>query len=372
MGFFSLIKKDGLARAGVMNLNHTKIETPVFMPVGTNASVKAILPCMLKAVGAKIILSNTYHLYLKPGVETIEHLGGLHKFSGWNRGILTDSGGFQVFSLSDFRNITKDGVAFKSHIDGSSHFFTPEKVVELQSRWGSDISMVLDECPPYTLDKKYVAKSLDITIDWAKRSIKARQNFPIRALFGIVQGGIFEDLRKRAAFEMSELDFEGFAIGGLSVGEPKEDMLKGAEIVVKILPEHKPRYAMGVGKPEDIINLINMGVDMFDCVMPTRNARNGTLFTKYGIVNIKRQEYKNDDSPIEEGCRCYTCRTFSKGYMRHLLKAKELSFYTLASIHNLYYYINLVKSARVAILNGSFESFKKDFYKNLNEGRRYG
>ncbi len=372
MSFFSLINKSGSARAGVMDLGHIKVETPIFMPVGTNASVKAILPCMLKAVGAKIVLSNTYHLYLKPGIEIIERLGGLHKFSGFNRGILTDSGGFQVFSLSDFRKITKEGVAFKSHIDGSSHFFTPEKVVELQSRWGSDIAMVLDECPPYTLDKKYVKESLDITIDWAKRSIEARKNFPVKALFGIVQGGVFDDLRKEAAQRMSELDFDGFAIGGLSVGEPKEDMYRVAEISAEILPETKPRYAMGVGKPEDIIELIDVGVDMFDCVMPTRNARNGTLFTKNGIVNIKRQEYKDDDSPIEEGCKCYTCRTFSKGYIRHLLKAKELSFYTLASIHNLYYYINLVKSAREAIVKGSFDEFKKEFYENLKKGRNNG
>ncbi len=369
MSFFSLLNRDGSARAGIMDLGHIKVETPVFMPVGTNATVKAVLPCMLKAIGSKLILSNTYHLYLKPGIETIEHLGGLHKFSGWNRGILTDSGGFQVFSLSEFRKITKEGVAFKSHIDGSSHFFTPEKVVELQSRWGSDIAMVLDECPPYTTDKRYVKESLDITIDWAKRSLKAKNEFPIKALFGIVQGGIFDDLRKEAALKMSELDFDGFAIGGLSVGEPKEDMYRAAEIVAEILPKNKPRYAMGVGKPQDIINLIDVGVDMFDCVMPTRNARNGTLFTKNGIVNIKRQEYRNDDSPIEEGCKCYTCRTFSRGYIRHLLKAKELSFYTLASIHNLYYYVNLVKSAREAILKDSFEEFKKNFYENLNKGR---
>ena len=367
-----MVSEDGLSRAGIVDLGHTKVETPVFMPVGTNASVKAILPCMLKAVGAKIILSNTYHLYLRPGIETIEALGGLHKFSGWNRAILTDSGGFQVFSLSDLRNISKKGVSFKSHVDGSMHFFTPEKVVELQSRWKSDIAMVLDECPPYTLDKKYVKDSLDITIEWAKRSIKAREDYPIKALFGIVQGGVFDDLRKEAAERMSELEFDGFAVGGLSVGEPTEDMYRAADIVSNILPKDKPRYAMGVGKPENIIELIDRGVDMFDCVMPTRNARNGTLFTKYGIVNIKRQEYKNDESPIEEGCRCYTCRNFSKGYLRHLMKAKELSFYTLASIHNLYYYVNLAKSARKAILEKRFGSFKKEFYENLKKGNRDG
>lgn len=365
MSFFKLVKKDGLARAGIIDLGHTKIETPVFMPVGTNASVRAVLPCMLKAVGAKMVLSNTYHLYLRPGIETIESLGGIHKFSGWKRGVLTDSGGFQVFSLSDFRNISKEGVHFKSHIDGSSHFFTPEKVVELQSRWGSDIAMVLDECPAYTLDKKYVKDSLDITIEWAKRSIEARKKFPIKALFGIVQGGVFDDLREEATLRMREFDFDGFAIGGLSVGEPTEDIYRIAEIAAGLLPEDKPRYAMGVGKPENIIELIEKGVDMFDCVMPTRNARNGTLFSKNGIVNIKRREYKNDDSPIEEGCKCYTCRNFSKGYLRHLLKAGELSFYTLASIHNLYYYINLVKSARESITKGAFREFKEEFYRKM-------
>ncbi len=368
MGFFDLITTDSKARAGIINLGHTKVETPVFMPVGTNASVKAVLPCMLKAVGSKIVLSNTYHLYLRPGIETIESLGGLHEFSGWNRGILTDSGGFQVFSLSDLRHITEEGVKFKSHIDGSTHFFTPEKVVELQSRWGSDIAMVLDECPPYTLDKYYVKKSLDMTIKWAKRSISAREHNKLKSLFGIVQGGVFDDLRIEAAQRMKDMDFEGFAIGGLSVGEPTQDMYRACEIVTDILPKEKPRYAMGVGRPENIVELISKGVDMFDCVMPTRNARNGTLFTKYGVVNIKRVEYKNDNKPIEEGCRCYTCRSFSKGYLRHLYKAKELSFYTLASIHNLYYYVHLVKSARSAIVEHRFGEFKKEFFENIKRG----
>ncbi|WP_022670270.1 tRNA guanosine(34) transglycosylase Tgt [Hippea alviniae] len=367
---FKLIAEDGSARAGVIDLGNVKIETPVFMPVGTNATVKAILPCMLKAVGATIILSNTYHLYLRPGIETIEKLGGLHKFMGWKRGILTDSGGFQVFSLSDLRSINPEGVSFKSHIDGSMHFFTPEYVVELQSRWGSDIAMVLDECPPYTQDKGYVKKSLEITINWAERSLKARRSYPIKALFGIVQGGVFDDLRREAALRMRDMEFEGFAIGGLSVGEPIEDMYRVVPIVNDILPKSKPRYAMGIGRPENIIELIGMGVDMFDCVMPTRNARNGTLFTRFGVVNIKRQEYRDDDRPIEEGCRCYTCRNFSRGYLRHLHKAKELSFYTLASIHNLYYYIHLVKSARNAILEGKFEQFKREFYLMQKEGEQ--
>jgi len=367
---FEIIAEDGMARAGIMDLGHTKVETPVFMPVGTNATVKAVLPCMLMAVGAKIILSNTYHLYLRPGVETIERLGGLHKFMGWKRGILTDSGGFQVFSLSDLRDIKKEGVHFKSHIDGSGHFFSPEYVVELQSRWGSDIAMVLDECPPYTHDKSYIKKSLEITINWAKRSIKARKSFPIKALFGIVQGGVFDDLRKDAATIMSDMEFDGFAIGGLSVGEPVEDMYRVTPIVTDILPRNKPRYAMGIGRPENILELIDRGVDMFDCVLPTRNARNGQLFTKLGVVNIKNQEYAYDDDPIEIGCRCYTCRNFSKGYLRHLYKAKELSFYTLATIHNLYYYINLVKLARIAILESRFKGFKENFYRMQNEDRK--
>ncbi len=369
---FKLIAQDGMARAGVIYLGHTKVETPVFMPVGTNASVKAILPCMLLAAGSKIILSNTYHLYLRPGIETIENLGGLHRFMGWKRGILTDSGGFQVFSLADLRNIYIEGVYFKSHIDGSIHFFNPEKVVELQSRWGSDIGMVLDVCPPYFEDKSYVKKMLDTTIKWARSSIKAREKYPIEGLFGIVQGGVFDDLRKEAALEMRNMEFDGFAVGGLSVGEPTEDMYRVTPIVTDILPKDKPRYAMGIGKPENIIELIDRGIDMFDCVIPTRNARNGQLFTWFGIVNIKRREYANDDRAIEEGCRCYTCRNFSRGYLRHLYKAQELSFYTLATIHNLYYYINLVKSARLAILEGRFESFKDDFYKMREEGKGNG
>jgi len=365
---YQLEKTSANARAGILDLGHTKVKTPIFMPVGTLGSVKAVLPCMLKAVGAQIMLSNTYHLYLRPGIDTIEKLGGLHKFNGWNRGILTDSGGFQVFSLSDLRRITKDGVYFKSHIDGSKHFFTPEKVVELQSRWGSDIAMVLDECPPYTLDKKYVKDSLDVTIEWAKRSINARKTYDVRGLFGIVQGGVFEDLRREAALNMRDLDFDGFAIGGLSVGEPTNDVYDMAQVTAELLPRNKPRYAMGVGRPENIIELISRGVDMFDCVMPTRNARNGTLFTHKGIINIKRQEYKNDDSPIEEGCKCYTCKNFSKGYLRHLFKSRELSFYTLASIHNLYYYTHLVKGARSAILDDRFLQFKKEFYEERENG----
>ncbi len=359
---FELQKEDGMARAGIMDFGHTKVETPLFMPVGTNGSVKAVLPCMLMAIGVKVMLSNTYHLYLRPGIEIIERLGGLHRFSGWKRGILTDSGGFQVFSLSELREINPDGVHFKSHIDGSEHFFTPEYVIELQSRWGSDIAMVLDECPPYTEDKAYIKKSLEVTLRWAERSIKAREEFPVNAVFGIVQGGIFEDLRREAAYAMKDMPFEGFAIGGLSVGEPLEDMYRVTPIVTEILPKNKPRYAMGIGKPENILELIDRGVDMFDCVLPTRNARNGQLFTSYGVINIKRQEYAKDDRPVEEGCRCYTCRNFSRGYLRHLIKARELSYYTLATIHNLYYYINLVKSARLAILDGTFKEFKEKFY----------
>ncbi len=369
MSFFRIEATDGASRAGVMDLGHVKVETPVFMPVGTNATVKALLPCMLNAIGARLILANTYHLYLRPTVEVIESLGGLHKFSGWKRGILTDSGGFQVFSLSELRELSPDGVVFKSHIDGSMHMFTPEKVVELQSRWGSDIAMVLDECPPYTRDKRYVEDSLELTLKWAERSLKARERFPIKALFGIVQGGIFEDLRRKAAREISSMGFDGFAIGGLSVGEPQEEMYRVAEIAAGELPFNKPRYAMGVGKPEDIVTLIGYGVDMFDCVMPTRNARNGTLFTKYGTLNIKRAEYRMDDRPIEEECKCYTCRHFSRGYIRHLLKAGELSFYTLATIHNLYYYLKLVKSARDAIVQHRFGEFKEEFFDNIRRGR---
>lgn len=363
---FECLKTDNRARFSKLYLRNT-IDLPTFMPVGTQGIVKALLPDMLNNIGYNLMLSNTYHLYLRPGVDTIETFGGLHKFVNFNGSILTDSGGFQVFSLSDLRKVTSDGVYFKSHIDGSYHFFTPEKVLDLQFRFKSDIAMVLDECPAYSLEKSLVSKSLDITLNWAKRSALIRRP-PTTAVFGIVQGGIFEDLRKKSALEIVQMGFDGIAIGGLSVGEPQQSMYDIVEFTQEFLPKDKPRYAMGVGRPEDIVRLVGFGIDMFDCVMPTRNARNGYLFTDFGNINIKNAIYAKDQSPIDEYCNCYTCRNFSRAFLRHLYKAKELSFYTLATIHNLTYYYNLMLRVRHAIENNNFGEFSKNFL----EKRRYG
>ena len=363
---FKCLKIDHKARLSVLELKDT-IELPVFMPVGTQGIVKALLPDMLTSIGYKLMLSNTYHLYLRPGIDVIEAFGGLHKFVNFNGSILTDSGGFQVFSLSDLRKVTLEGVRFKSHIDGSYHFFTPEKVLDLQFRFKSDIAMVLDECPAYGLDKSATEKSLNITLNWAKRSsvIERPKN---TAVFGIVQGGIFEDLRKKSALAISDMNFDGIAIGGLSVGEPTQQMYDTVAFTIEYLPKDKPRYAMGVGRPEDIITLVGLGIDMFDCVMPTRNARNGYLFTDFGNINIKNAIFAKDESPIDEHCSCYTCKNFSRAFLRHLYKAKELSFYTLATIHNLKYYYNLMQRIKDAIKKGEFEQFAKSFL----EKRRYG
>jgi len=364
---FECLKTDNNARLSKLFLNSNIIDLPVFMPVGTQGIVKALLPHMLSDMGYNLMLSNTYHLYLRPGADIIEAFGGLHKFVNFKGSILTDSGGFQVFSLSDLRKVTYEGVRFKSHIDGSCHFFTPEKVLELQFKFKSDIAMVLDECPAYGLEKSLIDKSLDITLNWAKRSSKI-QKPTNSAVFGIVQGGVFKDLRKKSALEISQMDFDGTAIGGLSVGEPQQIMYEIVEFTTQYLPKDKPRYAMGVGKPEDIVTLVGFGIDMFDCVMPTRNARNGCLFTDYGNINIKNAIYAKDDSPIDEHCNCYTCKNFSRAFLRHLYKAKELSFYTLATIHNLMYYNNLMKRIQNAIKNNEFEKFSKNFL----EARSYG
>lgn len=355
---FEVIKTDGGARLSKLILRDT-ILTPIFMPVGTQGIVKSLLPYMLSDIGYKLALANTYHLYLRPGVEVIEKFGGLHNFAGFNGSILTDSGGFQIFSLSDLRKVTMDGVGFKSHIDGSYHFLTPEKVLDLQFRFKSDIAMVLDECPAYTKDRSTVEKSLEITLNWAKRSCIERPEST--AVFGIVQGGIFEDLRKKSAIEISNMNFDGIAIGGVSVGESSQQMYDTAQMVIEVLPKDKPRYVMGVGRPEDILELVGFGADMFDCVMPTRNARNGSLFTDFGNINIKKACYEKDEKPICTHCDCYSCKHFSRAFLRHLYKSKELSFYTLATIHNLNYYFNLLKRIKMAIQNDTFISFKKDF-----------
>ncbi|SDN32237.1 tRNA guanosine(34) transglycosylase Tgt [Desulfonauticus submarinus] len=353
---FKLVAKDKQARAGVLRTAHGEINTPIFMPVGTQASVKSLSPNDLIEAKAQIILGNTYHLYLRPGDELIRDLGGLHNFMSWPKPILTDSGGFQVFSLAKLRKLTRDGVEFSSHIDGSKHFFTPEKVMQIQKNLGSDIMMVLDECVPYGADYDYTRSSVGITTYWAKR---CREFYPSgkQLLFGIVQGGFFKDLREESARQITNIPFDGYAIGGLSVGEPKAQMIEFLYFTAPLLPEDKPRYLMGVGKPLDILEGIRAGVDMFDCVLPTRNARNGTLYTSKGKINIKREEYKRDLSPLDPECNCYTCRNFSKAYLRHLYTSRELLAYRLNTLHNITYFLNLVNQARASIFNGTFENF---------------
>ncbi|MFP4085083.1 MAG: tRNA guanosine(34) transglycosylase Tgt [Desulfonatronovibrio sp.] len=367
IGFFQVDCVDGSARAGKLTTAHGVVETPVFMPVGTQGSVKSLCPQDLKDIKASIILGNTYHLYLRPGDELLAEMGGLGRFMRWDRPILTDSGGFQVFSLADLRKINDDGVEFSSHIDGSRHFFTPEKVISIQNNIGSSIMMVLDECVPYGADHHYTAKSLKLTTDWAKRS---RDYYPHGAgkqlLFGIVQGGFFHDLRKQSAAQITDIDFDGFALGGLSVGESKEEMLDIMNYSAPLLPADKPRYLMGVGKPLDILEGINAGIDMFDCVLPTRNARNGTLYTSLGQVNIKRAQYKNDDAALDPNCDCYTCTNFSRAYLRHLYMARELLAYRLNSIHNLRFFVGLVARARQAILDNCFSDLLK-YYRGIYE-----
>lgn len=359
-GRFTVTATDGAARAGLLQTGHGEIPTPIFMPVGTVGSVKAIAPDDLYALGARIILGNTYHLYLRPGDELVARRGGLHRFASWERPILTDSGGFQAFSLSSLRKISEEGVLFRSHLDGSKHLFTPEKVVQIQRNLGSDIMMVLDECVPYGTDHAYTAKSIQLTTRWALRSREAfpshctRSGEAYNLLFAITQGGFFKDLRAASVADLSQYDFDGFAIGGLSVGEPKPEMYELLAHTAPLLPKDKPRYLMGVGTPLDIITGIANGVDMFDCVLPTRNARNGTLYTSQGKINIKRKEFAEDDSPLDPVCSCYTCRTFSKAYLRHLYTAKELLSFRLNSLHNLTYYLDLVTRAREAIIGGTF------------------
>lgn len=358
-GTFHILATDGQARTATLATAHGTIRTPVFMPVGTTGCVKALSPDDLLDLKARIILGNTYHLYLMPGDELIARRGGLHAFSGWNGPILTDSGGFQVFSLQSLRRISEDGVEFSSHRDGSRHFFSPEKVVSIQRNLGSDIMMVLDECVPYGADRDYTARSLELTTRWAER---CRRAYPPgsgrQMLFGIVQGGFFPDLRSDSARQICALPLDGFAIGGLSVGESKPLMLEIMRHTAPLLPEDKPRYLMGVGTPMDIMDGIEAGIDMFDCVLPTRNARNGTLYTSQGKVNIKRAEYKEDDGPLDPDCACYACTRFSRAYLRHLYIARELLAYRLNTIHNLHYFLGLTHAAARAIEQGTFQTFK--------------
>lgn len=354
---FALQGHSGKARAGKISTDHGEILTPVFMPVGTLGTVKAMSPQELEEVQAQIILGNTYHLYLRPGHELIQKAGGLHKFINWSRPMLTDSGGFQVMSLASLRKITREGVKFQSHIDGSRHHFTPEKVMEIQQALGADIIMSFDECPPYPATRDYVKKSLDITLHWAERGKAAFTNEAHQALFGIVQGGIYEDLREKSALALMDIDFPGYSIGGLAVGEEKEHMFRITEFLNDILPQPKPRYLMGVGTPSDLLNSIARGVDMFDCVMPTRNARKGSIFTRYGKMIIKAARYKEDFAPIDPLCGCYTCTHFSRAYIRHLITMNEILGMRLTTIHSLWFYQELMQLARKAILEDRYDDF---------------
>lgn len=354
------------ARRGRIHTPHGIIETPIFMPVGTKATVKAMTPEELIEIGSQIILSNTYHLYLRPGHELIAKAGGLHEFMHWDRPILTDSGGFQVFSLGDLRKITEEGVAFQSHNDGSRHFISPEKAVEIQTALGSDIMMAFDECAPYPAERDYVKKSLERTTRWAARCKEAHWNTEKQALFGIVQGGMYRDLREQSVQELLELDFPGYAIGGLSVGEPKELMYEVLDYTVPLLPSDKPRYLMGVGTPDHLIEGVLRGVDMFDCVLPTRIARNGTAMTTLGKVVIKNKKYEEDFSPLDPNCSCYTCTNYTKAYLRHLCKENEILSARLMTIHNLYFLLNLMSGIRGAIETDSLLEFNRIFYEKYN------
>jgi len=353
----------GRARAGVFHTPHGDIPTPVFAPVGTAATVKGVPPRDLKELGATLVLSNTYHLYLRPGDELIARMGGLHQFMGWDGPLLTDSGGFQVFSLQDLRKVDDDGVTFRSHLDGSTHRFTPEKVMSIEENLGADIAMVLDECAPPT-EREYNEQALRRTHLWAERCQKAHTRSD-QALFGIVQGGIFPDLREQSAGFLVDLDFPGYAIGGLAVGETKEQMHTVLDLVDQLLPENKPRYLMGVGTAEDFFEAVSRGVDIFDCVLPTRLARHGAAFTHTGRLNLRNQSLSEDQTPIEEGCACYTCQHFTRAYIRHLMALKEILGLYLASIHNLHFLLNTMRQIRESILDGSFDRLKTEMLAQL-------
>lgn len=352
------------ARLGIVHTPHGSFETPAFMPVGTQATVKTMSPEELKEIGSGIILSNTYHLWLRPGHEIIKEAGGLHKFMNWDRPILTDSGGFQVFSLSEFRKIEEEGVHFRHHLNGSKLFLSPEKAMEIQNALGSDIMMAFDECPPYPATFEYMKKSVERTSRWAERCIKAHARPDDQALFGIVQGGEFEELRKQSAKDLISLDFPGYAIGGLSVGEPKDVMNRVLEFTVPVLPENKPRYLMGVGSPDSLIDGAIRGVDMFDCVLPTRIARNGTLMTSEGRVNIKNAKYERDFGPLDPNCNCHVCKTYSRAYIRHLIRANETFGLRLTSYHNLHFLLNLMEQVRDAIRNDRLGDFREEFFES--------
>jgi len=366
---FKLLKKSGNARRGILKTAHGEIQTPFFMTIGTAGAIKGLIPDEVRELGGEVILANTYHLHLRPGEEIVAKAGGLHKFMNWDGPILTDSGGYQVFSLSKIRKLKADGVEFQSHIDGKKIFLTPEKCIEIQQRLGSDIMMCLDECAPYPAERKYVEKSLELTTEWAHRcqirniATRAREaKFEIRnLLFGIVQGGTYPDLREKSAKQLVQIGFDGYAIGGLSVGEPAKLMYEMLDATIPHLPTDKPRYLMGVGTPENILEAVSRGIDMFDCVLPTRNARHGHLFTSAGVVRIKNEKYTEDFAPLDPECGCYTCKNYTKAYLRHLFTSNEILSLRLNTLHNVAFYQDLMKKVREAIEDDKFAEFKKKF-----------
>jgi len=362
---FELLHRDGdsQARRGRMYTRRGVIETPAFMPVGTQATVKGMLPEALHEIGAQVVLANTYHLYLRPGHALVESLGGLHRFMNWSGPILTDSGGFQVFSLGELRRISEEGAAFQSHLDGSSHLLTPELSMEIQHALDADIRMVFDECIPYPSSRDYVAESTRRSMRWAERSKSAHRHECGAALFGIVQGGMYPELRGESAQALMEIGFDGYALGGLSVGEEAEVMYQVMDHALPLLPEDRPRYVMGVGTPENLVEGIARGVDMFDCVMPTRNARNGVLFTSSGKISIKQARYRDDSLPVDPRCDCYVCRHYSRAYLRHLYQSGEILSSVLNTHHNLHYYLQLMNQAREAIAADDFNAFRSEFYR---------
>ena len=371
---FSVVAKgkNSKARAGYFETDHGTVETPMFLPVGTQGSVKAVDQNYLETdIKAQIVLSNTYHLYLRPGTEILEQAGGLHNFMNWHKPLLTDSGGYQVFSLSDLRKIKLDGVEFRSHLDGSKHFFTPEKVIRIQRSIGSDIMMVLDECTPYPCEYDYAVNSTKLTSDWAKLNKDAfEKTKPLydkkQYLLGIIQGSVYHDLREKSAADLVKLDFDGYAIGGLAVGEPTEKMYEITAFTTDLMPENKLRYLMGVGRPENIIESIERGIDIFDCVMPTRNARHSIIFSWNGVYSLRNSKYKDDFDQIDSNCNCYTCNNYSKAYLRHLFNAGEILALELASIHNLHFYLELVTEARQQIMNGNFDDWKNKIVNRIS------
>jgi queuine tRNA-ribosyltransferase len=367
MSVMEVVREDGGARLGSLTTAHGTIETPVFMPVGTQGTVKAAIHRDLRDMGAQIILANAYHLYLRPGDRLIKEMGGIHRFSGWNGAVLTDSGGYQIFSLGVLREIREEGVTFQSHIDGSKHFLTPERITEVQENIGADICMALDECVPYPSSYGYTLASVDLTTRWAARCKDAKKR-DTSLLFGIVQGGTYEDLRRRSVTDLMKIGFDGYAMGGFSVGEPKSTMWEMADVVLEYLPKEKPRYLMGVGFPEDILEGVKRGIDMFDCVIPTRHARNGSLFTATGRINIKHARYAHDDRPVDSACSCYTCSNYSRAYLRHLFVSHELTSYYLNTLHNLFFYTNFMHGIRKSIAEGTFQQLYEGFMSEWKGG----